>query len=306
MILVWGLADDPPTAAVIAALAARSAPYAVVDQRNFLQTAIELQVDGTVAGVLRYGTQHVRLDEVTGFYVRPYDSRRLPQVQSAGDGSGVWFHAVSLDDALLAFAEVTPALVVNRPSRMASNGSKPFQAGLIRSTGFRVPETLVTTDPVAVQGFWERHGDVVYKSVSGARSIVSQLRAEHLARFGDLAWCPTQFQEYVRGREYRVHVVGDEVFACEIESDADDYRYAERQGADVAIRPAELPAECADRCRALASALGLALAGIDLRRAEDGSWVCFEVNPSPGFTYYEAATSQPIAAAVARLLAGAG
>jgi glutathione synthase/RimK-type ligase-like ATP-grasp enzyme len=52
----------------------------------------------------------------------------------------------------------------------------------------------------------------------------------------------------------------------------------------------------------MAAAMGLALAGIDLRRTDKGEWFCFEVNPSPAFTYYEEATGQPITDAVARLL----
>jgi ABC-type amino acid transport system permease subunit len=55
---------------------------------------------------------------------------------------------------------------------------------------------------------------------------------------------------------------------------------------------------------ALAAALGLAFAGIDLRLTPEGEWYCFEANPSPAFTYYEAASGQPIADAVAALLAG--
>jgi D-alanine-D-alanine ligase-like ATP-grasp enzyme len=47
----------------------------------------------------------------------------------------------------------------------------------------------------------------------------------------------------------------------------------------------------------------LAVAGIDLRQNVDGDWYCFEVNPSPAFTYYQEATDQPISRAIARLLA---
>ena len=49
----------------------------------------------------------------------------------------------------------------------------------------------------------------------------------------------------------------------------------------------------------------VALAALDLRRTPDGEWYCFEVNPSPGFTYYESNTGQPIAAAIAGLLTAA-
>jgi glutathione synthase/RimK-type ligase-like ATP-grasp enzyme len=188
---------------------------------------------------------------------------------------------------------------------MGSNGSKPYQASLIRSCGFEVPDTLVTTDRSAALAFWERHGTVVYKSISAVRSVVSRLRPEHRDRLGDIANCPTQFQEYVDGRDVRVHVVGDDVFACEIESSADDYRYAGRQGSGLQVRACEVPVEIADKCRNLARGLNLPVAGIDLRRRHDGRWCCFEVNPSPGFTFYEDATGQPIGAAIATLLAGA-
>jgi D-alanine-D-alanine ligase-like ATP-grasp enzyme len=53
----------------------------------------------------------------------------------------------------------------------------------------------------------------------------------------------------------------------------------------------------------LVASLSLELAGIDLRLTDDGRWFCFEVNPSPGFTYYEEAVGQPIADSIARLLA---
>ena len=51
--------------------------------------------------------------------------------------------------------------------------------------------------------------------------------------------------------------------------------------------------------------MNLPLAGIDLRRTPQGEWYCFEVNPSPAFTYYEQITGQPISQAVALLLANA-
>jgi D-alanine-D-alanine ligase-like ATP-grasp enzyme len=45
-------------------------------------------------------------------------------------------------------------------------------------------------------------------------------------------------------------------------------------------------------------------AGLDLKVTPEGEVFCFEVNPSPGFSYFEQATGQPIARAVARHLAG--
>jgi glutathione synthase/RimK-type ligase-like ATP-grasp enzyme len=214
----------------------------------------------------------------------------------------LWRHGLSLDDAMQAWVEVTPALVVNRPSAMAANGSKPFQAAQIREAGFYVPETLITTDEAAVREFSDRHGSVIYKSVSGVRSIVSRLGPAHRGRLADVANCPTQFQEYIAGADFRVHVVGEAIFAAEIVSDADDYRYASRAGRSTRIRAFTLEPDLADRCRRLAAQVGLPVAGIDLRRTQEGRWCCFEVNPSPGFTFYQEATGQKIAQAIADML----
>ncbi|HXM75388.1 MAG TPA: RimK domain-containing protein ATP-grasp, partial [Thermoanaerobaculia bacterium] len=130
-----------------------------------------------------------------------------------------------------------------------------------------------------------------------------RMTAGHRDRFDDLGNCPTQFQRWIPGHDVRVHVVGHDVFACEVTSSATDYRYPRGEEEAPEIRPLELPVDLADRCRRLVASLSLALAGIDLRRTPGGQWFCFEVNPSPGFTYYEEATGQPIADALARLLA---
>ena len=69
------------------------------------------------------------------------------------------------------------------------------------------------------------------------------------------------------------------------------------------MAPTSIPDELGDRLVALSRSMGLCVSGVDLRVNGDGWW-CFEVNPSPGFTYYEAHTAQPITDAVADLLMG--
>jgi hypothetical protein len=301
MILLWG-----PLASVRDALASRGASVVFLDQRETLRSEIELTVDGGVSGVLRFPGGEVSLGNISAVYIRPYDLRAALSKNVEDSDHSHESQAALFESTISWWSDLTPALVINRPTAMRSNSSKPYQAAFIQSAGFDVPETLVTTDKGAATHFWDRHGTVIYKSVSGIRSIVSRLTPEHRGRLDDLANCPTQFQEYVKGVDIRVNVVADETFGCEIESKADDYRYASRQGCDVQMRSCNLPAEIADQCRSLAGALNLPVAGIDLRRTRDERWYCFEVNPSPGFTFYESWTGQPIGAAIARLLAKGG
>jgi hypothetical protein len=301
MILIWGVPNDRPVAAVRAALERRNERVYFLNQRDVLDARIDMSVSGTVEGVLWSRTGEVELAAITAAYLRPYDSSRLHAFTNAA--SKVAARVSAFDDALLGWSELTSARVVNRVSAMASNQSKLHQLALIHAQGFRVPETLVTTDAAEVEEFWGRHGEIIYKSISGVRSIVSRLTSEHRTRFGDLAHSPVQFQQWIPGRDVRVHVVGTEVFACDIDSSAIDYRYPRIEGEFPLIVPCCVPGELADCCRRVAQSLGLDLAGIDLRRTLEGEWYCFEVNPSPAFTFYAEATGQPIDDAVARLLA---
>lgn len=304
MILLWGLPGDPPLAAVLAALREQHAEVAFLDEHKILETEVEF--DGTLAGAVRMPGTEIDLAQIRAVYLRPYDLRRLPAVSETllreGIGGPAFRHALAVEDALLSWCEVTRALVLNRPSYMASNSSKPYQSFLIRSQGFRIPETLITTDPEAAREFCERHREVIYKSISGVRSIVTRMTEKDLSRLDDVRWCPTQFQAWVTGEDYRVHVVGEEVFACRITSAAADYRYARSQGADLKIEAYKLPEDLSDACCRLAKFLGLGVAGIDLRRTPEGTWYCFEANPSPGFTFYQESTGQLIDSAIAELL----
>jgi glutathione synthase/RimK-type ligase-like ATP-grasp enzyme len=300
MILLWGMSGDEPLSAVTASLRRRGERFALLDQRDVLDTKLELSAGAWLGGTATVRGESIPLDEVGSVYLRQYEARKLPDVIERGEEALA--HVISVETALWSWTEHTRACVFNRPSAMASNASKPYQATLIEAAGFATPPTLITTDPEAALAFWKRHGTVVYKSVSSVRSIVSRLTPGDEARLRGVITCPTQFQKHIPGRDVRVHVVGDEIFAALVDSGADDYRYAARQGSSVEIESCTLPVEIEARCRELSTKLRLPLAGIDLRRTPDDEWYCFEVNPSPSFTYYQLRTCQPISETFTQLL----
>lgn len=300
-VLLWGLSTEGPLAAVREELARLGVHVLMVDQHRVLETGIRLGVGQDFEGAIRTDNEWIDLAAVSAAYLRPYDSRQVPAVARKGPEGSARRHALALDHVMASWSEVTPALVVNRLRAMASNNSKPYQLEELRKLGFAVPETLVTTDPQAARDFRERHGTVVFKSISATRSIVSRLRPEDDERLPDVAFCPTQFQRYIPGKDHRVHVVGDEVFPCEVLSAADDYRYPGRH--EVQVRACRLPRDVEGLCWQASMILDLPVAGVDLRRTPQGDWYCFEVNPSPAFTYYEDRTGQPIGRAIANLLA---
>lgn len=305
MILLCGIPSEPPLALVREALDELGTPYVFFNQRQFSIMDIEFEIaaGGNVTGTLRSNGDYHRLEDFSGVYVRLMDDRALPEVKSEPADSPTRLSCRAIHDTLMRWCEIAPIRVVNRTAPMGSNSSKPYQAQLIQKYGFEVPETLVTNEADLVREFRRRHKAVIYKSLSGVRSIVQTMTDEDDERLELIRWCPTQFQEFVEGTNIRVHTIGERVFATAVSTEATDYRYAYRQVGDSAeLTEFELSDELQEKCVNLTRGLGLAFAGIDLKFTPDDRVFCFEVNPSPAYSYYQAHTGQPIARAVAEYL----
>lgn len=304
MILVAGGLADTVTELVCARLAERGYAYRLLDLVRYPaghRVAWRWR-DGGPEGAIAGPDWSLDLADITGVYVRFLGPEgRLPLDASPETADTLRAEA---DAGLMALLEDLPCPVVNRVAGGMSNSSKPYQALLLRRAGLRVPPTLVTNDAEAARAFYAAHGAVIYKSVSGVRSIVRRLGPDTLARLELLRDGPAQFQAYVPGDNVRVHTVGNRVFAVRVRSEAVDYRYAHRDGLAMEMEPTRLPAAIEQACLAVARDLDLLFAGIDLKETPDGDWYCFEVNPCPGFLYYERHSALPISAALADLLYG--
>ncbi|MFM9709213.1 ATP-grasp domain-containing protein [Streptomyces galilaeus] len=296
MILFFGRTDDPPLARAIRAAQEADHRHLVIDQARLARYDLVVGT-GALDGLLTVEGMRVPLDDVSAVYARPLE---LPD----GGDPAARARAAAFQEWFVAWLDTTPAAVVSRPSAMESNSSKPYQAQLIGRSGFVVPETLVSDDTDEILEFRAQHGRIVYKSVSGIRSIVREFTEADESRVHLVRGLPTQFQAYVPGQDVRVHVVGEHTYAAAVDSDAIDYRYADQGGESARLAPLDLPPDTARRCVDLAASLGLPLAGIDLRRTPDGEWVCFEVNPMPAYSYYESHTGLPISTALVEYLDG--
>lgn len=303
MILLIGIPSEPPLQMVQQALADMQADYVLFNQRQFANSHIQLEIyEGEVGGELIIDDRRIALQDINAAYARPMDDTQLPELAYAAADSPLRHHCRSLHELLMRWLQVAPGRMLNRPAAMASNASKPYQLQLIRQHGFDIPATLITNDPAEVMAFYQQHKRIIYKSISGVRSIVTEFSEQDLPRLDRIHWCPTQFQERLEGYDVRVHVVADKVFASRATSSATDYRYSSRQGSEMQLQPYELAEEWQQRCVALSQGLGMDFTGIDLKMTEDGRVCCFEVNPCPAYSFYEENTGQPISRAVAEYL----
>jgi glutathione synthase/RimK-type ligase-like ATP-grasp enzyme len=307
LILFCGIASEPPLALAIEAAVRRGFEHLVFNQRQAQHCEIAVDhANGRLTGRLWANDREWPLEKFTGVYSRLIETDVLPENQqgrrAAADPTRL-ARSVFLQQALSDWMEVAECRVVNRAAAMSSNVSKPYQAQLI-SRFFPTPPTLVTNSPDQAREFIAAHKRVIYKSISSIRSIVREWSTADEAKLDKIRALPTQFQGFISGTNIRAHVVGRKVFATEITSPAVDYRYAQRDELDVEMRPIELPPEVAEKCRELACHLQLPFCGIDLKLTEQNAYYCFEVNPSPAYSYYQYYTEQPIADALVDYLAG--
>ncbi len=189
------------------------------------------------------------------------------------------------------FLNSMPFTIANRPCSGRSNSSKPFQMRLLANTGFNVPEWIVSNEESEVKEFAQTClSGVIYKSCSGLRSHVQLLNDDVLNRLGK-GTSPLIIQEYIKGREVRVHVIKRHAFATEVISDGIDYRFESQKNE---FQTTSVPSAIKKMCHDFAAAEGLTIAGFDFRIGEDGTWYCLEMNPVPTFLPYEMSTGQPI------------
>jgi len=292
VVLLWGLPQEEPLAIVRDALQALTAETIMIDQRRALSTHV---LPGPGGPVLRAPDLVLPLAEVTGAYLRPYPFP--PPAAQHGPAWPVGYrHVLRLEHELWHWAATTTATVLSRPAPAASNSTKPMQTRAAKACGFGVPDTLLTNDPEQARAFAARHGRVIYKAAGDTRTITGLLDPADTRRLDRLSTCPIYFQKYIAGVNVRVHVVGGDVSAVEITSDAVDYRTDIQK-----MVLTQVPDHVAGNCLAVTESLELPIAGIDLIRTPEGEWYFLEANPSPAFTFYP--DRGTVGAWIARLLA---
>jgi hypothetical protein len=292
VILLWGLPQEETLSSVYNALLTRTAETFFLDQRRALATRLRHTDEGVV---LTLGSQQISLGDVTSVYPRPYPVPALTHRGSRSSHPAAERHVARLEAELWRWMTATRARVINHPTPAATNCTKPLQTQAAAACGFAVPTSLITNDVGALRAFARQHGVVVVKSAGGSRVFTQALDLTDAERLERLSTSPTYFQQYVAGRNVRVHVVGGLLFAVEVDATEIDYRKGTTE-----MRRIRLPAPVGSRCLQVTRQLGLVVAGLDLIHTGDEEWYFLEANPAPAFAFYP--DRNDVAAAIADLL----
>lgn len=308
MILIIGIPSEPPVKLIIEEASKQDIKSVIFNQRNAHTYDLKLEyIKNKFTGLLQVDGNEYNLEDFTGVYVRMMDYNLLPEIKNkifnyVGNAQAV--KSISIQQQLMLWLDGTEIFVANRPMDMLSNMSKPYQSQFIAQSSLLIPPTLITNNNEHLDLFKNTHKNLIFKSISSVRSIVKNLNNEYIPLLKNLKYLATQFQKKLEGENIRVHVVGEKTFATKIISSVTDYRYASREGKESTLFEVELPDKINKDCIHISRILGLPLCGIDLFKTLDERYYCFEVNPSPAYSYYQESTGQNISLALVNLLVG--
>lgn len=300
MILILGAADELHVSRVRQKLEERDIGVVCLDTWEFpARVQMAVSPDEPTAGFIRPAPDRdaIALSEIRAVYWRAHRGINVTEVEDAQ------IKTIAFREIESAFGSLfrnLPCLWVNSVHAVEQHRYKAHQLLLLKQAGLCVPGTLISNDPVAVRDVYERYrGEVIYKPVRGG-AHTARLTEEDLtqARLAELAKAPVQFQEFISGTDILVYVVGDKVFAAEIQTEALDFR----RDPNPNIVPIRLPDTVIRDCFTLTHVLGLVFSGIDIRRTPQGEYIFLEGNPSPMFRHFEDRTGYPISDRLVDLL----
>ncbi|MFB7908814.1 ATP-grasp ribosomal peptide maturase [Kitasatospora sp. NPDC056076] len=304
-VLVVTVKDDPTADLVIVELHDRGVPVVRLDSGDFphaLSVAATITSAG-VEGSITTPSRTADLSAVRSLYYRRPSGFTFPL-----DGQDARFAVAQARYGLGGvLASLPGCLYVNHPHRIGDAEFKPSGLAAAAAADFRVPPTLVTSEPDAAREFIRRHGAVIHKPLSaplyrvGGVSCtveVAEVAADEID--GSVAGTAHLFQQRIdKQADVRVTVIGDQVFPVRIDCDLLDWRtdYSRLTYSVVA-----LPSGIGEALHAYLARFGLVFGAFDFAVDRQGRWWFLECNPSGQWYWLEPETGLPMLAAMADLL----
>ncbi len=192
---------------------------------------------------------------------------------------------------------------------------KPHQLVQASLCGFRVPETIFTSDSAEAQRFIRKHGTCIVKPLAPfppkGMNQYTKLMKDGEVTFQGLGLTPQIFQELIEPAfELRVYVIRDQVFASIVRDKAADdaralgirdFRRSFDNGTFEAT-PFTLPASVAQSCVQLLHRLNLTVGAIDIIVDRKGRYYFLEINPNGQWAFVAPETVAEIGKTLAQLL----
>jgi glutathione synthase/RimK-type ligase-like ATP-grasp enzyme len=206
------------------------------------------------------------------------------------------------------WAEVPNRAWLNPLSKMQRAERKITQLKVAQKIGFAIPQTIISNSWQTIQS--ELPEEVIIKSCYGMLDGGEDIKLLYTKPFANSPEVlPTAFNPYPgiwqenlkKAREWRITVVGDQVFPAAIYTDADakdDWR--RQQSTDkVRFEHGDFPQELQEKCKLYLRTFGLRFGAFDFVEDSAGCITFLECNTNGQFGWLEDLLDMPISAAIA-------
>ncbi len=310
MILIVSAPKDGHATEVIGRLRGRGAAYQLLDLSEFPRNGLlSIEYNGTGAPRRSLAVNGASIDFAecnVVWWRRPQPFAVHDEIPPGTDHNFAYTECHAAVSGL--WLTLAP-FWINHPTKDDEAARKVYQLKVAQEIGLTIPDTCITSDPALARRFVAKHGidHVIYKAFSGTEQAWREtrlLKTEELQSIDKVRYAPVIFQRHIPAQaDLRITVIGDQVFACAIDSRNTDYTVDFRMVMDQADMTAfDLPDRLRRQLAAYVRRLNLVYGAIDMRLTPDGEYVFLEINPSGQWLFVEQRTGLPITDALTDLM----
>ncbi|KQC00389.1 hypothetical protein [Pedobacter sp. Hv1] len=201
---------------------------------------------------------------------------------------------------------------VSPPREVYHAENKLYQLKLAKKLGFKIPETLVTSDKEELKNFFGKHDHIIVKPIFQTRIsspenaefiFTNRVTKEQIDSLNSFDLSPCIFQrEIEKTVELRITVVNGQTFAAQVKSQEDEETKTDWRKKKLAFTIFELPSHIHQLCIDLVREMGLVFGAIDMILSPDGTYTFLEINPNGQWVWIETETGLKISDAIIKEL----
>ncbi len=309
--------NDIQTALLIKELEAQKLAFVYIDWDE-LSFQGEFTTGSGDKAALKIGRNWLDLSNVKKLFITiPYIDAALEETQALSLSEkvqlkrwmSVFYNLSSMMPRRAIFYPCTPNLIGNRAQNRISDRK------LAQSLGFKIPEFICTNDSKALQIFFKKMNScILFREIDNQISHQEHIRSFQMQKVTSLTQIskkqlmhsPCYFEEYIeKAFEVRAYVIGNQVLACRIDSQASDKAKSDWREYDfdhVRFGEMKLPSQISARLKKFAKMREMKFASFDLIFSVNQEVHFLEMNRPGAWGFIEALSGVGITRALARLM----
>jgi len=317
-ILIFTRKLDRETGLIGAELWSRQIDYVrlnIDDVPRLIQLAYTLNQNSDLNIEFSIRGQKLDVARISAVVLRQFEPKLL---KFSGNNLDRTFALEQWEDALQMLQHNLKCQWISNPDSIKEASDRIRQLQFAQKLDLDIPATLITNDSSAAREFYYMHNrNIILKAlhhhgVEVGRKLYSiythRVTEQELSKLDDLVYAPCILQQRLTKKsELRVTVVGDQVFAAQLNMPNnpggydDIHRLLSSSNFRITVYK-NLDNSISDRCIKLVKLLGLKYAAIDFVIDESNHPIFLEVNPVGDWYWIESKTGLPITKSIADLI----